>query len=60
MKLLVCGTGRDAENPNAISVALNRPATDEELRMIDDFLHMMIDNSDVMAPGNPGINRRSQ
>lgn len=57
MKLLVKGIGRDAENAQALFVAFNRKPTDEEMRMIDDFLHMMVDQSDVMEPGNAGINR---
>ncbi|PWE48502.1 hypothetical protein DEM26_18315 [Thioclava sp. NG1] len=59
-KLLVRGVGRDGENPRALSVAFNREPTDEELRMIDDFLHMMVDQSDVMEPGHAGINRKVQ
>lgn len=59
-KLLVRGIGRDGENPQALSVVFNREPTDQELRMIDDFLHMMVDQSDVLEPGNAGINRPVQ
>jgi hypothetical protein len=60
VKLLMRGVARDNENPQAVSVAFNREPSDQELRMIDDFLHMMVDQSDVLDHGNAGINRPVQ
>jgi hypothetical protein len=59
-KLLVKSIGRDKDFSNSLCIYFNRPPTNEEMRMIDDFLHMMVDQSDVMEPGNPGINRPIQ
>lgn len=60
MKLLLKAIGRDKDSSNGLCLYFNRTPTNEEMRMIDDFLHMMIDQSDVMEPGNPGINRPIQ
>ena len=45
------GLGRVANDPRALEINFNREPTDEELRMIDDWLYMMINQSGVMENG---------
>lgn len=42
------GVGRVAGDQRALEINFNREPTDEELRMIDDFLDMMVNQSGVM------------
>lgn len=36
--LRVVGIGRDAENPNALSICCAQPVTDDDIRAVHDFL----------------------
>lgn len=42
------GLGRVLGDERALEINFNRKPTDEELRMIDDWLYMMVNQSGVM------------
>lgn len=42
------GLGRVEADPRALEISFNREPTIEELRMIDEFLEMMVNQSGVM------------
>lgn len=47
------GTGRDGENPKALSLSFNRAPTDDELRMIDEAIKYAVDRANSLITPSP-------